>query len=84
MKKIGKREAEKKIKDFFKNLKNKSPEQVRKMKRLSMRHNIKLGNLRKKFCKYCYSIRLKVKGIKRGMKTVVCRNCGKISRWKIK
>lgn len=84
MKKLIKSEAEQEIKDFFKNLKDKQPRDIKKIKRLAMKHNIKLGSLRKKFCKKCYSTDLRVKSIKNKMKTVECENCGKISRWKLK
>lgn len=84
MKKIQKNEAEEKIKEFFKNLKYKTPREIRKIKRLAMKHNIKLGNFRKRFCKKCYSQELKVKGVKNKIKTIECGNCGQISRWKLK
>lgn len=82
--KLTKKEAGEKIKDFFKSIENKTAKDIKKIKRLAMRYNIKLGKLRKKFCKYCYSTKLRVKSVKRGMKTVRCLVCGKISRWKIK
>jgi len=84
MQKLTKKEAEDEIKEFFKNIKNKQPSEVKKIKRLAMKHNIKLGRLRKKFCKKCYSTDLKVKKVKQGRKTVECRNCGSISRWKLR
>ncbi len=85
MEKMTKPDAEKKVKKFFKILDNKTPKEIKKIKRLSMKHNIKLGVLRKKFCKKCYfpltdaEIR-----IKQSKKIVKCRNCGYVSRWKIK
>lgn len=82
--KLTKKQAEEKIKDFFKNIKRKKPEEIKKIKRLAMHYNIKLGEKRKKFCKFCFSPKLKVKKIKKGIKIVECENCGKISRWKIK
>ena len=82
MKKLIKTEAEKEIRKYFS--RQLSPKEVKKIKRLAMKHNIKLGKLRKKFCKKCFSTGLKVKSIKNKMKTVECRNCGQISRWKIK
>lgn len=82
--KITKKQAEEKIKEFFSDLEKKTPEQVRKIKKLAMHHKIKLKDLRKKFCQKCYSPKLKVLGIKRKVKRVVCENCGKVMRWKIK
>jgi len=79
-----KKEAEKKIEEFFSNIKNKKPEEIKKIKRLAMHYNIKLREKRKKFCKYCFSPKLKVLGIKKGLKRVICENCRKIMRWKVK
>ncbi len=84
MKKISKTEAKEQIEDFFKNLKDKSPKKIKKIKRLAMSHNIKLGEKRKKFCKKCYSTELKTKKIKNKVNTIECQSCGNISRWKIK
>ena len=74
------------ISKFFLDIKNKNPEEIRKIKKLSMRFSLKLGELRKKFCKKClhpYSGREKII-IKKDMKSVECGNCGNINRWKIK
>ena len=84
MKKLGKIEAKDEIEKFFKNLKNQSPNEIKKMKRVAMKHNIKLGPLKKKFCKKCFSPDLKVKSIKNKVKTIECKNCGTISRWKLR
>ena len=79
-----KKEAEKIIGEFFSNLNNKKAEEVRKMKKLAMHYKIKLGDKRKLFCKYCYNILKGKIRIKKKIKSVVCANCGKISRWKIR
>ncbi len=68
-------------------LKNSSKKEIKKLKRLSMSKNIKLGNLRKKFCKKClayFTSETSEIRIKKHHKTVRCKNCGYISRWKIK
>jgi len=65
-------------------MKNKTPKEIKKMKKLAMRYNIKLGNKRKKFCKKCFSPRLKVIGVKNKIKRVLCEDCGYVARWKIK
>jgi RNase P subunit RPR2 len=83
MEKLTKSEAEEKIKKaFYRKL---SPKEVRKVKRLAMKHNIKLGSLRKKFCKKCCSLLegSKVR-IKNKTKTVRCKNCSYVNRWKLK
>ena len=77
------KEAEEKINNFFKDIKSKNKEQIRKIKRLAMHYNIKLGEKRKKFCKFCYSPKLKMKRIKKRIKTVICENCGKMMRWQV-
>ncbi len=82
--KLSKTEAKKEIEEFFSNIKNKTPKQIKKIKKLAMKHNLKLGDLRKKFCKKCYSPNLKVKSIKKGYKTIECVSCKNIMRWKIK
>jgi RNase P subunit RPR2 len=81
-KELSRKETIEKIGEFFKN--QHSKEEVRKIKRLSMRHQIKLGDLRKKFCKKCFSLSLKVLGIKNKTKRVKCLDCGNEMRWKIK
>jgi len=83
--KISKTEAEKEIKEFFSNINDRTPKEIRKMKKLAMKHSIKLGNLRKKFCKKCYSPYKNSKTrIKNKTKSTICKNCGYIYRWKIK
>ena len=46
-KKISKKDAGKQIEEFFKHIEEKTPEKIKKIKRLAMRYNIKLGNKRK-------------------------------------
>lgn len=84
--KISKKEAEKQIYDFFKSIKNKTPNEIKKIKRLAMNKKIPLKEKRKLFCKKClnpYSGKEKVR-IKNGMKSIECNNCEYISRWRIK
>ena len=84
--KYSKKEAEEKINHFFAHIKNKTPEEIKKLKKLSMRHNLKLGKLRKSFCRKClhpYSGKEKIR-IRDRIKSVECKKCGYISRWKIK
>ncbi len=45
--KLSKKETEEKIKNFFSHIRNKIPEEVKKIKKLAMSHNIKLGDKRK-------------------------------------
>ncbi len=85
MKKLSKTEAQKKIDEFFADIKNKTPKEIKKIKRFAMRHNLPLGEKRKLFCKKCFhpykepSIR-----IKNDVLSITCENCGHVSRWKVK
>lgn len=82
--KLSKEETRKEIEIFFSDIKNKSAKEIKKMKKLAMKHNLKLGDLRKKFCKKCYSPDIKVKSIKNKIKTTECKICKNIMRWKIR
>jgi RNase P subunit RPR2 len=85
MKKLSKIEAKKEIDEFFSNIKNKTPKEIKKIKRLAMRHNIKLKKFKKMFCKKCYSVYRKPKvRIRNNVKSVSCENCGYVARWKLK
>lgn len=84
-KKITKKETENKIKEFFSNLNNQTPKEVKKIKKLAMAHNLKLKEKRKKFCKKCltpYTNKEKIR-INKGVKSIICKKCKNVSRWKI-
>ena len=84
-KKLSKIEAEQQINQIFSN--QPSQREIKKVKRLAMSKNIKLGALRKKFCKKCltfftpnnHNIR-----IKKPFKIVKCKSCENVSRYKLK
>ena len=82
---ISKADAKKQIEKFLKNLKDKSPKEVKKIKKLAMNYNIPLKDKRKLFCGKCLnphknpSIR-----VKNGLIRINCGECGHTSRWKIK
>ena len=85
MKKIlSKNQVREQIEEFFSKIQDKSSAEIKKIKRLAMAHNIKLGEKKRTFCKKCYnsyktpSIRIKNNLIK-----IVCENCGCTSRWKV-
>ena len=82
--KLSKKQTEDKIKEIFS--KNPSPREIKKLKKLAMSKNIKLGNLRKKFCKKCYFL-VNLKNseirIKKGYKVIKCKNCNNISKYKL-
>jgi RNase P subunit RPR2 len=81
--KLSRKQVEEKIENFFPKIAGKTPEEIRKMKRLAMHHKIKLKEKKKLFCKYCYSNKLKVKSIKKGVKSVECEDCKKVRRWRV-
>ena len=86
MKNISKKDAEKIIEDFFLDIKNKTSKEIKKIKALAMNKKILLKEKRKLFCKFClapYSGKEKIR-IKKEMKSVECKNCGEINRWKVK
>ncbi len=83
--KISKINAKNKIDSFFKNIKNKTPEEVKKIKKLAMANKISLGQKRKTFCKKCLLPYIDPKTrIHKNIKSITCNNCGYVSRWKIK
>ena len=84
-KQLSKTEAEKQIEEFFSNLNDKTPKDVKKIKRLAMSYNIKLREKRKLFCKKCFSPHSN-SGItvKEGFVTITCGKCNYKNRWKIK
>jgi RNase P subunit RPR2 len=84
MKKFSKTEAKEKITEFFKDIENKSEKDVKKIKKLAMSQNIPLKELRKKFCKKCYSPLQGETRINNKIKSITCKECGNVTRWKIK
>jgi RNase P subunit RPR2 len=86
MKKVSKTEAKKQIEEFFSDIRNKSPKEIKKIKKLAMRYNLPLKEKRKLFCKKClspYFGKEKIR-IKNKFKTIICKNCNYMSRWKLK
>jgi len=82
--KLSKTEVQEKIRDFFSHIKHKSPKDVKKIKRLAMKYNIKLGDKRKLFCKKCLSpyVRSSIT-LKKGYLTIKCEHCNHKNRWKM-
>ncbi len=84
-KKISKTQAKKEIQEFFSHINHKTPEQVKKIKKLAMAHNIELGDKRKLFCKKCFSpYKHPSVRIKNDFITISCESCEHKSRWKFK
>lgn len=83
--KISKGEAKETINEFFLNIKNKTPKEILKIKKLSMNKKIPLGNKKRLFCSSClqsYSGKEKIR-IKKGFKIIECANCGRVKRIKL-
>lgn len=80
-----KTEVKKQIEYFFENLKDKSPEDIKKIKKLAMNHKIPLKEKRKLFCGKCLSPYKNASiRIKKGLIKINCGKCGYTSKWKIK
>lgn len=81
--KLSKKEAEQKLGDFFEASKLDSKD-VKKIKKLAMKHNIKLGNYRKRFCKKCFSdLRNGKIRTSKLYKTIECANCKEKNKFRI-
>jgi len=81
---LSKPEAKKQIENFFSDLKNKTPKDVKKIRRFAASYKIQLKDKGKKFCKKCNSIYEFPKiRIKSGKKIIQCEKCLNITRYKI-
>ncbi len=84
-KKLSKQEIQGKINESFS--KTPSPQEIKKLKKLAMSKNLKLGDYKKKFCKNCCSLfnlnNTEIR-IKKGFKVIRCKNCRHISRHKLR
>ena len=82
---LSKKETEEYIKKTLEE--NPPKESLKNLKKLAMTRNIKLKELRKKFCKNCYSLYNSdntIIRIKMPLKQIICKNCRQIARYKIK
>ena len=83
MDKLSKTKARKSVDDFFAQDKL-SNEGVRKIKRLAMQFNIRLGKNRARFCGKCYNdLRNGKVRVTKTSKTVICASCGFKNKIKI-
>jgi RNase P subunit RPR2 len=76
--------SKEKILTEIENLIGENAKSNKKAKILAMRNNIKLRELRKKFCQNCYRELVGKTRIKKKRKVITCKNCGKIYRFKLK
>jgi len=72
--KINKIEVKKKIEEFFKR-KDFTPEQLKKVKRIAMKFNIKIGDYRRSFCKKCLNPLSGKITLTKTHKTITCKRC---------
>jgi RNase P subunit RPR2 len=82
--KLSKQEIKEKIQEIFSS--NPSPKEIKKIKKLAMSKNIKLGDFKKEFCNNCYilfnSNNSEIR-IKKPYKIIKCKICGFIKRYKL-
>jgi RNase P subunit RPR2 len=86
IKSLSKKEIEELIKNLFEN-DSLSKEKLKKLKQLAMSRNLKLGGMKKRFCKKCYSlftIKNSENRIKMPFKKIRCKNCNYTATYKIK
>lgn len=74
-KSMSKTQVREKIDEFFQQ-RDFTPEQLKKVKRIAMKFNIKLGDYRKMFCKRCLHPLKGRLSVTKTHKTIVCKNCG--------
>jgi len=79
---LNKTQAKEKIEQFF-SKSDFTPEQLKKIKQLAMKFNIKLGSHRKMFCKKCLSPLKGNISITKPYKIVICKHCNSRNRIKI-
>lgn len=83
-KSISKKKVVGEIEEFFSDIGNKSPKEIKKIKILASSKNIPLKEKRKLFCKKCLNpygnSKIRTKNL---VKSITCDNCNFISRWKL-
>ena len=83
--KLSKTEAKKEIEKFFLNIEEKTVKEVKKIKTLAMKYNIKLGEKRMLFCRKCLNPFVNPSiHVKSGFIRITCDGCENKSKFKIK
>lgn len=80
--KLSRKDTQEKINSFFER-KDFAPEEMKKIKRLAMKFNIKLGNYRKSFCKKCLNPLKGKTRVTKFFRIVECGKCRQMNRHKI-
>ena len=85
-KKLSKDEIQKKIDSIF-SKENPLLKDIKTAKKLAMSKNIKLGQLKQRFCKKCLSYydsdNSEIR-IKKQLKRITCKKCGYVARYQMK
>lgn len=83
MNKLSRAHVQKRIEEHFAQ-QNLDPIVTKKIKKLAMGRNLKLGKLRARFCKKCYAdlVGSKIR-VTKEYKLVTCKNCNFLNRIKI-
>ena len=80
---LSRQQAQEEINNFFKK-ENYSSKEVRKVKKLAMKFNIKLREYKKNYCKKCYSkLKDKIK-LNKYYKNIKCSSCGYENSFKLR
>ena len=83
-KSLSREEARKKIDNFFRRNELLKSGEIKKIKRLAMKYKIKLGKLRARFCKKCYTdLRSAKIRITNDHKIATCEKCGFVNKIRI-
>ena len=83
--KISKTEAKEEIEQFFLDIEDKTAKEIKKIKSLAMKFNIKLSKKRQLFCRKCLNpYKHPSIIVKKGFIKIICNNCENKSKWKIK
>ena len=80
--KLSKHETKEKIQKFFIEIKNKTPKEIKKIKKISKNQKVPLKENKKLFCKDCltpFKGNEKIR-IKKDYKTIKCAICEKLKR----
>ena len=81
--KLTKKETQDKIEMFFKK-EEFTQQEMKKIKKLALKFNIKLGAYKKNYCKKCHNkLEGKIK-VNKTFKTVSCSSCGFLNKIKLR
>ncbi len=83
--KLSKTEAKEEVEKFFSHIEDKTSKEVKKIKTLAMKYNLKLGEKRRLFCEKCLNPFVNPSiHVKAGFIRITCDQCENKSKFKIK